>query len=90
MKRIYLFIVIITSIVVCSSCTENVRSRVYGADMTVRLEPGEKLVEATWKENNLWYLVEPMDSTYIPKTKIFKENSSLGIIQGKVIFIEQK
>jgi len=47
-------------------------------------------VEATWKEDNLWYLVEPMDSDYVPKTKVFKESSLYGALEGKVIFIENR
>ena len=47
--------------------------------------------EATWKgDGNLWYLVEPMDSNYVPKTKIFKESSMMGIMEGSVIFIETR
>ena len=66
-------------------------SRKVGGTMEFTLEPGEKLIEATWKdEGNLWYLTEPMDSDYVPKTKIFKESSNLGIIQGKVIFHERR
>ncbi len=49
-----------------------------------------KLVEATWKENNLWYLVEPMEEDYVPKTKVFIENSNAGMIEGKVTFVETR
>lgn len=65
-------------------------SRKLGGDTTIKLEKGEKLVEATWKETSLWYLVEPMDSDYIPKTKVFKESSQFGVLEGKVIFVEQR
>ena len=65
-------------------------SRKLGGDTTIMLEKGERLVEATWKENSLWYLVEPMDSDYIPKTKVFKESSQFGVLEGNVIFVEQK
>ena len=43
--------------------------RSFGGTMKIELEPGEKLVEATWKGDNIWYLVEPMDSDYTPKQK---------------------
>lgn len=65
-------------------------SRKLGGDTTIMLENGERLIEATWKENSLWYLVEPMDSDYIPKTKVFKESSQFGVLEGKVIFVEQR
>jgi len=65
-------------------------SRKYGGTTEIKLEKGQKLIEATWKDDDLWYLTEPMDSEYIPKMKVFKESSSFGIMEGKVIFIETK
>ncbi len=72
------------------SCTENSISRKLGGTMTVNLPKGEKLVMATWKETSLFYLTEPMDSNYVPKTKIFREDSSWGLVESKVLFIESK
>ena len=57
---------------------------------TINLEKGEKLIEVTWKGGDLWYLVEDMDSDYIPKVKTFKESSQFGMLEGKVVFIENK
>ena len=85
-------IVTISSAVYLCSCTENTRSRVWGGTMTIELPKGQKLVEATWKGdgNSLWYLTEPMDSNYIPKTKAFQEDSRFGVLKGTVVFIESK
>jgi hypothetical protein len=69
----------------CNYCT-----RKYGGSTVIRLEPGEKLVEVTWKDANLWYLVEPMEDGYTPKTKVFKEDSNIGMLEGTVTFIETK
>ena len=78
-------------IVTCCSCTEHTRARSWGGEETVTLPSGMKLLEVTWKENNsLWYLLEPMDSEYTPKTKIFKEDSRFGMLEGKIVFIENK
>jgi hypothetical protein len=71
------------------SCDHYV-TRKLGGSTEITLEPGEKLVEATWKEGDLWYLVEPMDSGYAPKTKVFKESSMYGVMEGKVVFIERR
>lgn len=73
-----------------TSCTENHMARNYGGEQTIELLKGEKLVEATWKEDNLWYLTEPMDSDYVPTTKIFHESSSFGVWKGKVVFKESR
>lgn len=73
-----------------ASCKQYV-SRELGGNVTIKLQPGEKLVEATWKDDaNLWYLVEPMDSDYVPKTKVFKESSLFGVMEGSVTFVESK
>jgi hypothetical protein len=31
-------------------------------------------VEATWKNNSLWYLTEPMPADYQPQTNYFKNH----------------
>lgn len=86
MKK-FLFI----SIIALCLCSCQYVTRNYGGTTTIELEPGEKLVEATWKsDGDLWYLVEPMDSDYTPKTKTFMESSLFGVMQGKVIFVEKK
>ena len=78
-------------VIACCSCTEHSKARHWGGEETVNLPKGMKLLEVTWKENNnLWYLLEPMDDDYTPKTKVFKEDSRFGIMEGKVKFIESK
>ena len=77
-------------VIFCLCSCENYLSRQWGGTIEIKLEPGEKLVEATWKKSHLWYLVEPMDSDYVPKTKVFKESSLFGICEGEVTFIESK
>lgn len=58
--------------------------------MTIDLPKGEKLLMATWKDANLFYLTEPMDSVYIPKTKTFKEKSNWDVMESTIIFRESK
>jgi hypothetical protein len=86
MKKILISLFIM--ICVCS-CDQTI-TRTMGGTTKIELEPGEKLVEATWKGDNIWYLVEPMEADYTPKTKTFKENSRVGVFEGKVIFIEKR
>ena len=93
MKKIFFvfsIVIVLITIITLNSC-DQVIARKYGGMTTIKLEPGEKLMEATWKEDgNVWYLVEPMDSDYVPKTKTFKESSVMGVMEGKVIFIETR
>lgn len=89
MKRIKLALVVIMLTFMLTSCEQYI-TRKYGGTTTINLEKGQKLIEVTWKEGNLWYLVEPMESDYTPKTKEFIESSNYGVLEGKVIFIESK
>ena len=78
MKKILL---LATIIVALCSCTANQRARHFGGDLTVYLPFNEKLVNATWKETNLYYLTEPMDSNYVPKTKKFIEDANWDFLK---------
>ena len=72
-----------------TSCGQSI-TRTMGGTTKIELASGEKLVEVTWKGDDIWYLVEHMDSNYVPKTKIFKESSRIGVLEGKVIFYEKR
>ena len=82
-------IIILLMFLCLTSCDQSI-TRTMGGTTKIELEPGEKLVEATWKGDDIWYLVEPMDSDYVPKTKTFKESSRIGVLEGKVIFYEKR
>ena len=87
MKKI---LFVLFAVATLSSCEQYI-TRQYGGNTTIKLEKGEKLIEATWKgEGDLWYFVEPMDSDNTPKTKVFKESSLYGVMEGSVTFIESK
>ena len=82
-------IVILFAFLCLTSCDQSI-TKTLGGTTKIELKPGEKLVEATWKGDDIWYLVEPMDSDYVPKTKTFKESSRIGVLEGKVIFYEKR
>ena len=69
---------------------ENFVTRKLGGSQTIELEKGQRLVEITFKESDLWILTEPMDSDYVPKTKTFYEDSNLGVMEGKITIIESR
>lgn len=73
-----------------TSCTEKQRTRQFGGSMVINLPKGQKLMMATWKETDLFYLLEPMDSNYIPKQKTFVEDSNWGVLESKIIFVESR
>lgn len=86
MKKLFLLF----ALVVMCSCTENQMARTYGGKMTIELPKGEKLINATWKEANLFYLTEPMEEGYIPKSKKFRESSNFGVWQSEITFVESR
>ena len=88
MKTIKILIALVAIASVFASCTEQQMVRKYGGKMSIELPKGEKLIMATWKETNLFYLTEPMDSGYMPKTKFFRESSNFGVWESEITFIE--
>ena len=79
-------------LMVCvAGCTANERAKHWGGTMTSNLPKGEKLVNCTWKEGgSLWLLTKKMKDTDVAETYTFTENSSWGMIQGKVVIQETK
>ena len=79
MKKFLTLAVILT--VVFSSCTDNQRARNFGGTETIKLESHEKFINITWKQDNLWVIVQDTVSGVI----YAKEKSSFGVLQGKVV-----
>lgn len=69
-------------------CNENQRAKSLGGTAKKELPAGRKLVTVTWKEANLWVLTRPMNEDEKPEEYEFQEESSWGLIEGKVIFKE--
>lgn len=90
MKLIKTTIALVALLTVATSCTEQHMARRYGGSMKIKLPKGEKLIMATWKESNLFYLTEPMDSGYVPKEKVFRESSNFGVWESEITFIEMR
>jgi hypothetical protein len=73
-----------------SSCTQQERAKGWSGTATIDLPKGQKLVNVTWKETQLWYLTRPMNSLDSVETYTFKESSSFGIMEGEVVIKETK
>ena len=87
MKKLFLAIMLG---VMVTSCTENNRVKNWGGDGKLILPKGQKLINVTWKESQIWYLTRPMDSTDVAQTYQFHEESSYGVIEGTYNIIETK
>ena len=85
-------LVVIVAIVIAitiGGCA-NYATKTLGGTMEIVLPPNTKLVNATWKEDDFWYLVRPMRQGEVPERYEFVEKSSLGTMNGKVTIIETK
>lgn len=71
-------------------CTEQHRARNFGGKSTVKLDPGRKLVNVTWKgEGALWLLTREARPAEAPETWHFDENSGWGFLEGCVVIEER-
>jgi hypothetical protein len=77
----YKLAIVAITLLAFASCTDNQRARNFGGTETIKLEPNEKFINVTWKQDNLWVVVQ--DTV----TGVFyaKEKSSYGLMEGKVI-----
>ena len=64
-----------------ASCTDNQRARSFGGTETIKIEPQEKFINITWKQDNLWIIVQDT----VTGDYYAREKSSFGVMQGKVI-----
>lgn len=90
MKKYFIVLLIVVSGILMSGCTENTRARSFGGKMTIDLPKNQKLVNATWKETDLWILTKPMDKTDNAESYTFTEKSSFGVLEGTIYINEQK
>jgi hypothetical protein len=84
------FLLALVLVATLFSCTENSRVRKWGGDGTLELPKGQKLVNLTWKGDQLWYLTRPMTERDSVETYTFHEESSFGIIEGTYRVIESR
>ncbi|MCK9459575.1 MAG: hypothetical protein M0R80_08045 [Proteobacteria bacterium] len=73
-----------------AGCTANQRAKSFGGKMTTTLPPGQKLVNLTWKDSNLWILKRQMRKDEVPEEYTFSEESSWGVVEGTIVIKEQK
>lgn len=88
-KLIMLLFLLVTVVLINTSCTENVRTRQFGGTSTIELPQNTKLVNVTWKEADLWVLTTAMSPTDVPKTYTFYEESSWEVWEGTIHIVEK-
>lgn len=83
-------LVLFLVIMIAPSCSEQGKTRGYGGTMDLELEPNDKLMEITWKDDSLWILTKAMTEDDVAENYKFYEKSSLGVVEGCVNIKEKK
>lgn len=83
-------LLLLTPFILLVSCTDNTIAKKWGGTVNVDLEPNRKLVNITWKDESLWILTKDSKLNDTPETYEFKEHSSYGIVEGRVVITETK
>lgn len=73
-------------LLVAGSAFHQWTTRHWGGAETMAIPPGYTLVNATWKDSNLWILVREEKTGKM----VFQERSMFGVLQGSVTFTETK
>jgi uncharacterized protein YceK len=84
------FILILTLVFLISGVLSgcNAVTRNYGGTQNIKLEQGQKLVNLTWKDSDLWILTRDMRPDETPEKFKFQEDSNLGVFEGTINIIE--
>lgn len=93
LKRVFWIFVVVAVLFVLflglAYVTRHWRARHFGGKIDVELQVGRKLVNATWKDESLWYLTRPARPGETPEVWVFQEDSKLEIAKGAVTFHEK-
>lgn len=88
MKKILLVLVMLSALFVVG-CNENQRAKQFGGEVKIDLPANTKFVNATWKEDEIWYVYRPRRADEPKEVYTFQEQSSYGLLEGKVTFTEK-
>lgn len=83
-------VIIFLAFLIMRGCSTQNMARSWGGEMEISLEPNQKLLEVTWKENSLWLLTKEMEDSDTAETYDFYEKSPMGMIEGSVKIHEKK
>ncbi len=72
--------VLVAAVFMVIGCTDNMKARKYGGKETMKLKPNERLLNITWKGDDLWMLTEDT----ITHLQYFRESSSFGVWEGEI------
>jgi hypothetical protein len=88
MKKISFTIIAILLLLMTLVGCRNLGARTFGGTMEFDLPAGIKLVNITWKDDDLWYLTREMREDEFPEEYRFQASTNWGVFEGTVIIRE--
>ena len=74
-------ILLLSGVILFSSCTDNSRARRFGGTEEVKLNQNEVVLNVTWKGDEMWICTKDT----VTGITYFREKSNWGILEGTVI-----
>jgi len=88
MLKLFLLLSLVGVLFTLTSC-KNFRAKNWGGNVTYKLNVGEKLLNVSWKDEDLWVLTRKRLPNEKCDTLIYREESNKSIREGSVTFIER-
>jgi hypothetical protein len=88
-KNIIKVLCLVLIFIMLTGCTNGCVRR-FGGTQEITLPKDQKLINITWKDNDLWILTKPMSDSDDAEEYEYREYSNYGIMEGKVIIKEVK
>jgi hypothetical protein len=82
-------IILVGLVFLACGCTAQIRAKKFGGNASVAMPAGQKVVNATWKDDDLWILTRQAHPGEQPETLVLRESSSWGVLEGKVTILEK-
>lgn len=83
-------LILLASIIALVGCTEQSRAKSFGGTSILNLPKGQKLINITWKDSDIWYLTRDLKLGEECEQYHFTEESNLGIANGEILIIENR
>ena len=99
MKKVKVFFVILGTLMLLISVgygffsllfPDNARVKRFGGTAELDLPANTKLINVTWKDDELWTLTREMKPNESPETYKFTEDSKWGILEGTYVIKETR
>lgn len=88
-KKMIIGLILISGVIILTAESCNYFTRNFGGTLEYEVPAGEKVVNVTWKDSDIWVLTRKMQPNEKPDTLRFSESSTFGVFEGDVILYEK-